>query len=290
MITLIRILVCGLVIASASLAQTVAPTAESPLIQTAHIVGDPNDGFSVSCVIVYSDGRYHRERRKQISESGHAQDRWESPKVFESHLETAEIDRLRAIVETPGFRSVKGTVGNTRNVTSMLLFSPLSVVPHESIEIRTISVAHPTDPQVFEVTETHLAERQEPLRELLHWIKDTESHQAAQLPASAANSCSSLSAANNPSSTSVEMATGLLLPREISAVTPEFPPNTPKPRSIVVEFVVNPDGSVGPAVVKNDVSPDVALPVVEAVRKWRFHPARLLGVPVAFKLETEIKF
>lgn len=30
--------------------------------------------------------------------------------------------------------------------------------------------------------------------------------------------------------------------------------------------------------------------VVEAIRKWKFRPGRLLGVPIAFKLEMEMKF
>src|SRR5262249_13879907 len=156
-------------------------------IQTAHITGDPYQGFSVSCIIVYPDAQYHRERRAQVSESGHAQDRWESPKVFESHLEAKHIDRLRAILETPGFRSVKGTVGSIRDLRPMVLCSPVGVIPHESIELRTTAVAQPREAQVFEITETHLAERQEPLREFLKWIKGAESHPAARLPSSAAN-------------------------------------------------------------------------------------------------------
>jgi hypothetical protein len=106
----------------------------------------------------------------------------------------------------------------------MLLFSPVGVTPKENIDIRTIAVAQPREPQVFEITETHLAERQESLRNFLKWIKAAESHQAARLPPSDANGCSSLSVAGNAPSARGEFSKGLVPPTGISAVPPNFHP------------------------------------------------------------------
>ncbi len=286
----VSFIVGGLGLASWPLAaQTVNPDPESPLIQMAHIEGDPYGGFSFSCLIVYPDARYHREQRTQIP-AGMERYNWEAPKVFESHLEAQDMVRLRAIIEDPSFASIKGTIGTVRNPSSKLRFSLVGVAPYEDIDIRTISVEHLLQPQVFEITETHLAERQEPLRGFLKWIKDAESHPAARLLASMANNCTSLSPANHALFVSAEFPKTLLRPTLITGVAPKLPPNIPKPRSVLVEYVVNPDGTVGHAVVKSHVSPDVAQSVTEAITKWKFRPGRLLGVPIAFKLETEIRF
>ena len=55
----------GLALAAAGIAQQ-TPTGSAgslaalPLVQVEHLVGDQYAGFSQSCLIVYSDGRYHR--------------------------------------------------------------------------------------------------------------------------------------------------------------------------------------------------------------------------------------
>jgi Gram-negative bacterial TonB protein C-terminal len=281
----------GLCVAWALVAQAAGPTSESPLLQTAHITGDAYEGFRDSCLIVYSDGRYHREWRRQVSQDGRPQDTWESPEVFEAQLGASEIERLRAIIEAPGFRSITGTVGNFRSPNSMLVFTPFGVIPHTDIEILTVSVAHPNGPQVFEVTATRVARRQEPLRAFLDWVKETEGRQASRLPASAANNCSSLlPTAGNAALGRADMATGFLYPTLIYAPKPQPPHNTPKPRPVMVELVINADGSVALASPEDRASPDVKQVVLDAVRKWKFQPARLLGVPVAVKIWVKIDF
>jgi hypothetical protein len=283
--------VAWLVFSAALLAQAGGSAFESQLLQTAHIRGDPYEGFVKACLIVYPNGRFHRERRKQVSESGHAQDRWESPEVFEAQFDPSEIERLQAMIQTPGMMSISGTIGDVQDLVSKVAFAPNGVVPHGDIEILTILIARRDHPQIFEVANMGFAQRQDALNTLIEWIKGAEHHEATRLPAAAANNCIGLSAMTiGLLPNAAELDTGLFYPTPIRTPNPPRPPNTPARHSMKVEFVVNADGIVSQALLKDRATPDVAQSILDTVRSWQFHPARLLGVPVAARLQVEIAF
>jgi hypothetical protein len=53
----------------------------SPLIQIEHLAGDQYVGFTQSCLVVYSDGKYHREIRRQVNIEGRPKPDWQLPEV-----------------------------------------------------------------------------------------------------------------------------------------------------------------------------------------------------------------
>ena len=272
-------------------AQVAGSPLESHLLQTAHIQGDPYGGFRKSCLIVYPDGRFHRELRKQVAESGHAQDKWESPEVFEAQFEPREIEPLRAMIETPGIISISGTIGEVQDLRSEVLFAANGVVPHGDIELLTISIIHRDHPQVFEVASIAFAQRQDPLKTLLDWIKRAEHHKAKRLPAAEANDCFGLSVLTmNTVFDRSKFDTGLSYPTPIDTPNPSQAPNTKMVHSVNVEFVVNADGTVSQVSLIDRATPDVARIVLDVLKNWKFHPARLLGVPIAARLQAKIAF
>lgn len=112
-----------------ALAQTASQKPESWLaLQSVHVVGDASGGFRKSCVIVYSNGEYHRERRWQDITNGRAQFEWESPEVFEAKLTPTDLTALQAILEAPEFSSINGVVGDSRSLLSKLVFGPQGAV------------------------------------------------------------------------------------------------------------------------------------------------------------------
>ena len=84
------------------------------------------------------------------------------------------------------------------------------------------------------------------------------------------------------------MDVGITFPKLIYAPEPQLPHDTPKPQPIAVELLINPDGSVAKASVHSHVKPDVAQNVLDTLRKWKFQPARLLGVPIADTIRLRV--
>ena len=124
--------VTALALAVGSIAQQTSvahpgPAAGSPLLQVEHLVGDQYAGFTQSCLLVYSDGKYRRESRRQE----HADDRpkgdWQLPEVFEGAIGADDLQQLREIVESQDFHSIIGTFGDPIAIRSHLLFLALSV-------------------------------------------------------------------------------------------------------------------------------------------------------------------
>lgn len=281
----------GLSIVWSAVAQTASPKPELLLLQSVHIVGDTHDGFRKTCLIVYANGEYHRERLRQVSRDGRAQFAWEAPEVFEAKFTPSELNALKVILETPEFPSISGVVGDSRGLMSKLVFgSEGAIIPHENIEIVTVAVARSSAPQVFELADFDIARRQEPLRAFLNWMNVTEHSQARPLAASQATNCSSLIATGNASVSRAQVATGINLPTPIYAPGPQAPNGKPKPQPVAVELLINPNGSVGEASLQGHPSPDVAQNILSAVREWKFEPARLLGVPFAMTIHFRIEF
>lgn len=279
-------LLFGLSVVWTTVAQTALPKPESPLLQSEHIVGDTVDGFRKTCLTVYPDGEYHREQHRQVSRNGRPQFEWEAPEVSEASLSRDDLDALFTILGTPEFSAIKGAVGDSRSLLSKLVFGPQgAVIPHENIEIVTAAIARSNGMQVFELADVDVARRQEPLRAFLNWINGTERSQAQRSTASQANNCSALIVSVGGGAS---VATGVTLPKALYAPDP-LHPQIPKPQAVMVELSVDPDGTVAKASLQGHPNPEVAQSVLDAVKKWRFQPARLLGVPIAKTIRVRIE-
>lgn len=113
----------GLFVASAATAQTGSPKPESWLLQSLHLTGSPVEGFKKTCLVVYQNGDFHREQRRQFSESGRAQYEWQAPEVFEGKLTGDDLNAFEAILGNPEFLGLSGAVGSGRDLWSQLVFN-----------------------------------------------------------------------------------------------------------------------------------------------------------------------
>jgi hypothetical protein len=271
------------------LAQTASPKSQSWLLQSEHVLGDIQEGFRKTCVIVSPNGDYHREERKQVPTGGRAGLSWAPPEVFNAKLTQPDLDALRAILATPEFSSMNGVVGDSGSVRPKLVFdSEGAARPRDDFELVTIAIARSNELQLSELTDIPAARQQEPVSELLDWVKDTKHRQQERLSPSQANNCSSPIGSGGSSVAGAPMATGMSFPKAIFAPDPQLPHDTPKPRPVAVEVQINPDGSVAKASLESRLSPDVAQIVLDTVRKWKFQPARLLGVPIADTVHLKV--
>ena len=271
---------------AAAIAQIASPKPQSWLLQSVHVVGDLGEGFRRTCLIVSPNGEYHREERRQVSGGGLAQFEWEAPEVFEGKLTEADRNDLLAILATPEFSTITGVVGDSGGLRHKLVSDMRgSVKPHKEIEIVTITAARSNMLQLFELADIQVAQQQEPVREFLDWVKGTERRQAHRFLASQATDCS---ATDGSSVGGGPMDVGITFPKLIYAPEPQLPHDTPKPQPIAVELLINPDGSVAKASVHSHVKPDVAQNVLDTLRKWKFQPARLLGVPIADTIHLRV--
>jgi TonB family protein len=59
---------------------------------------------------------------------------------------------------------------------------------------------------------------------------------------------------------------------------------------VLLEVVVGPDGGVRDVRVVRRLGAGLDERAVEAVRQWRFSPARRLGIPVAVIVEVAVEF
>ncbi len=272
-----------------AMAQTASPASPLWMLQSVHVVGDSLDSFRRTCVIVSASGDYHREERKQVPAGVRAGFEWVPPKVFETKLPPAHLDALRAILATPELHSMNGVVGFKGSLGPKLVFDPQGAVrPIEDIEIVTIAVARSNEPQLFELADIPVARQQEPVSELLDWVKGAEHLQQERLLASQATDCSSPIATGSSSVGGAPMATGVSLPKVIFAPEPQLPPNIPKPQPVGIKLLINPDGSVAKVSLEGRPSPEVAQIVLNTVSKWKYQPARLLGVPIADTMHLRV--
>jgi TonB family protein len=88
---------------------------------------------------------------------------------------------------------------------------------------------------------------------------------------------------------------GIELPRPIREEKPAYTPDAMRAKiqgTVLLECVVNPDGSVGNIEVKHSLDRVFGLDeeAVRAARKWRFIPGRRLGEPVAVIVTIELTF
>jgi TonB family protein len=104
----------------------------------------------------------------------------------------------------------------------------------------------------------------------------------------------------NPEPTAAEAASeplrigaGVLPPRVIARIEPEYPPDARAARvegPVVLDAVVGRDGAVDVRRVVRSLRPDMDDAAVEAIRQWRFSPGTRDGEPVDVALNIEVHF
>ena len=86
---------------------------------------------------------------------------------------------------------------------------------------------------------------------------------------------------------------GVTAPRVIYAPDPEFSEEARKSKyqgTVVLWLVVGPDGRTHNIRVQRTLGMGLDEKAVEAIRRWRFEPARKDGVPVAVQINVEVNF
>lgn len=284
----ILLLTPTLLFTNQALAQQVDATGPAlPIVQVHHVQGDPYEGFRLSCLVIFSDGEYHRERRVQVSGSGRALPSWEEPIVAEGSLSTKEIEGLLTRVDEPSFSSITGVIGDVLDLRRKVAFyRDGSIVPHDSIDFFAVSIGRPKGTQSFETSPK--AGNREPVRIFLELFRSIEKRQAARLPSSQASGCVQL-AGKVGLPTQTTMQAGFKFPM-VRGPNPIVPPGSVRPGTVKVSFLVNPDGTVGDIKVRKSATIEAAQVATGAASKWAFYPARLLGVPVAFEMQAEMTF
>ena len=262
-----------------------------PLIQIQHLSGDQYVGFTQSCLLVYSDGRYHKEVRQQVSIGNYAKPNWQSPEVFESSITAGDLQQLREIVGSENFRTIVGPRGDAGVLRSNLVFWPDGVTPHSDIDIFEASVAHPNSPQVFEVLGPIGRGPEISLRPFRRWIARVEKRKEGRVDDSMADSCSGQGASPNgaPSWNPVTS----LIPRPFYAPSPEYPAeerSAGHSGRVTIHALINADGSVGPVSVRHSLDPALDECALDAVKHWKFVPARLNGITVATAIDVVVNF
>jgi len=263
----------------------------SPLIQIEHLAGDQYAGFTQSCLLVYSDGKYHRETRRQENVDGRARPYWQLPETFESTISAGDLEQLRAIVESENFRAIVGTLGDAGVLRSSLAFWPSGVTPHSDIDIFEASVAHSNSSQVFEVLGPIGREPANSLRSFKKWIAGVEKRKEGRIDTAAADSCSVRTPLTNGSSP--WHPSTRLIPGPFYTPGPKYPVeerNAGYSGKVTVQAMINSDGSVGPVSVRRGLNPMLDQCVLDAVRHWKFVPARLNGIAIATTIEVEVHF
>ena len=287
--------VAGLTLAVSSIAQQ-TPTASagslaaSPFVQVEHLVGDQYAGFTQSCLLVYSDGRYHRESRRQEHRDNRPKGDWQLPEVFEGAIGEGDLQQLKGIVESENFRKIIGTFGDPDALRSHLLFGPIGVTPHADVDILEASVAHSNGPQVFEVLGPRGREPGNSLKLFNRWVAAVEKRKGGRIANNAANSCALPSSFPKASSW---QPTTRLIPQPFYTPGPDYPleeRNAKHLGTVTVHAMINSDGSVGPVSVRRGINPTLDRCALDAVKKWKFVPARLEGIAIARPIEVHIRF
>jgi TonB family protein len=82
-------------------------------------------------------------------------------------------------------------------------------------------------------------------------------------------------------------------PKLLNQVAPAYPDKVRKEKvigQVVIQAVIEKDGTVARASVVRPVHPDLDASALEAVRQWRYEPARLNGKPVAVYMTITVAF
>ena len=294
-----RMLVTGvaaLVLGSAGRAQqppgTPSSETTSAVVRIEHLVGDPVTGFRQSCLVVYEDGRYHREIRNQDQANGRPSEDWLPREAFEGRVSADELQKLKEIVDSERFTTIAGTIGDPTVVRHNLAFSLRGgALPHDYLEIFEAWVGHASGVQAFEVLRGYASIKLEnSLKGFMSWVGEVEKERAGKLDKIAVNNCTTSSSARKGSPPK---------PMTHLSAKPIYNPdpgysleeqNATHYGRVRVQALVNADGSVGSVSLKHGIDPVLDRRALDAVRTWKFSPARLHGMAVPSVFDVEVKF
>jgi TonB family protein len=82
-------------------------------------------------------------------------------------------------------------------------------------------------------------------------------------------------------------------PRLLREVKPQYTADAMRNKvqgTVVIEAVVQPDGSIGEACVVNRLDSELDLEAVKAARRWQFDPGTIDGTPVPVLVLIELTF
>lgn len=86
---------------------------------------------------------------------------------------------------------------------------------------------------------------------------------------------------------------GVTQPKLIHPVEPHYPDNVRKEKTtgqVVIQAIIEKDGAVARATVVRPVHPDLDAAALEAVRQWRYEPAKQNGKPLAVYMTITVDF
>ncbi len=87
----------------------------------------------------------------------------------------------------------------------------------------------------------------------------------------------------------IKKGDGISPPRVISAPNPKMPPKGVY-GTVVIQGVVGTDGRFYESKVKRSLSPENDASALEAIKEWKFEPAKKDGTPVAARITVEVAF
>jgi TonB-like protein len=283
--------ISALIVVSLPVAAQMAPPAtdnsamsQFPLIQVMKLKGDQYSGFTKSCLVVYDNGRYHREFHRQENTGGRPQPGWRPIEVFENVLPDSDLQNLKAILQSPDFVLLHGNVGKYQNIWPQLAWSRSGdAMPHGDIDLFVTAVRRAQGAQVFETfVETMPHDPQSHLTQFVALVDKISKDNSGRQEHGTANNCS----AGEVPSTSAEMESS----RPIRHLNTPGPITGFRNASVKLDLMVYPDGTTGEIKVTDGIDPQMDIRAVEALHKWTFAPAVLVGIPVSVLIHLQIDF
>lgn len=255
-----------------------------PLVQVMKLKGDRYAGFAKSCLVVYDNGRYHREFHRQENPGGQPQPRWRPIEVFENVLSDNDLQTLKSIMESEDFTALHGNVGKYQNIWMNIGWSAGGdAIPLGDIDFFVTAVKQPHGAQVFETfeeTSPHV-----PLNHLTQFIalveKISKDNSGRQEHATA-NNCSAGEVPSTPS----QMESS----RQVTVLRTQGPVRILRNGGVQLDIMVYPDGTVGDVKIRNGRDPQQDPQTIDAVKKWTFAPAVLVGIPISKQIQLQVDF
>ena len=260
-----------------------------PLAHVEDLVGDQYNGFTQSCLLIDSAGNYHHEVRKQEHPHGHATAAWGASEVFEGTLDAADLEELSSIVDSDGFGSITGIVGDLDDVSWRLVVSPDGIYPHADMEVFAASVSRKEGAKVIEIIGDH-PETKDAIQPLKKWVAAIARKKVKNLGSDAADFCAAFGEKNRGSKW---QPITRLRPTVLSAHQPKYPlteQSANREGKVTVRATINPDGTVRQVSIVRGKSPKLDQVALDAVRKWTFTPTLLYGFAIPSRIDVEVEF
>ncbi len=287
--------VSGLMLASLNIPDQnlvrASDTKASPLVQILELTGDRTSGFMRSCLLVRTNGEYHREIIRQKHPNNRATPDWESPEIFESTVNAGDLQDLKEIAESESFRTINGTVGGPVNLGSSLGFWVDGVTPLDYLHVFEASVAHSSGPQFFEILEMPArGPEANSIKLFRRWIAGVEKRKDGRLQNGTATNCAiSPGIPDEP----LGLTATHLVPKPTYTPGPEYPAeerNAKHTGTVTIRALINSDGSVRSVSVRHGINRVLDQCALDAVKKWKFAPALLVGIAVPMSTDVEVHF